>query len=344
MKKMFLSLVAAIVAATATYAQSSLVATLNHENQISVFNGQYALSAALAAAEHGDIITLSSGTFVAADITKAVTLRGAGNADDNITGQTVTRVSGNFYLNIPNDVEQRLSIEGIIFTGTMYKKDPEHKYATFTKCQFATIDYAGTGPAVGWRFIDCYISSMIRLYEGTTATFLNCRVCEPCAYTSDSKPSSYEFDHCIVVSRNSAGFGNYPLRNSKFYNCFIFEIEPYFSNLTYRGLQATNEAYNCVGYDAAEVSVFRYINQNSNTDLTTDEYNALFKEDTFYELTDEAKAKYKDADGGEVGLYGGVMPYSMSIQTPQITKLNVAQKTTTDGKLNVSIEVTATDE
>lgn len=343
MKKMFLSLVAAIVAATATYAQSSLVATLNHENQISVFNGQYALSVALEAAEHGDIITLSSGTFVSANITKAVTLRGAGNADDNITGQTVTRVAGSFNLNIPNDVENSLSIEGIIFTGTMYKMTPEHKNATFTKCQFVSIDYSGSGPAVGWRFINCYITSMIRLYEGTTATFLNSYVSEPCAYTSDSRPSSYEFDHCIVVSRNSNGFGNYPLRNSKFFNSFIFEIESNYNSST-RGLPATNEAYNCVGYDGVGISVFRYINQSSNTDLTTDDYNALFKEDTFYELTDEAKAKYKDADGGEVGLYGGVMPYSMRIQTPQITKLNVAQKTTTDGKLNVNIEVTATDE
>ena len=163
----------------------------------------------------------------------------------------------------------------------------------------------------------------------------------PGAYSSDSTPTSFEFHNCVVCATIYLFGNNYGLANSKFHNCFVFNL---WNSSNINVLPASNEAYNCVGYDRNGGSVFSNINQSSNTDLTTDEYNALFKEDTFYELTDEAKATYKGNDDTEVGLYGGVMPYSMSIQTPQITKLNVAQKTTTDGKLNVSIEVTATDE
>ena len=77
MKKFYCSLVA-LMAATLSYAQSSLLATLSHEGTISTFYGAGALRAAHAAAADGDIITLSSGSFVSTDITKGITLRGAG--------------------------------------------------------------------------------------------------------------------------------------------------------------------------------------------------------------------------------------------------------------------------
>ena len=41
--------------------------------------------------------------------------------------------------------------------------------------------------------------------------------------------------------------------------------------------------------------------------------------------------------------YGGNLPYSMHILSPQITKCNVAAKTTSDGKLSVDIEVKAAE-
>ena len=47
----------------------------------------------------------------------------------------------------------------------------------------------------------------------------------------------------------------------------------------------------------------------------------------------------KATDGGEIGIYGGSLPYSAVPTNPQITKFNVASKTTADGKLSVDIEV-----
>ena len=73
------------------------------------------------------------------------------------------------------------------------------------------------------------------------------------------------------------------------------------------------------------------------------DFNALFKPDTFYEMTDEAKSEYVGQDGTEMGIYGGNLPYDTRILSPQITKCNVAAKTTADGKLSVDIEVKAAE-
>ena len=46
-------------------------------------------------------------------------------------------------------------------------------------------------------------------------------------------------------------------------------------------------------------------------------------------------------DGTPVGKFGGMIPYNMTPSYPQITKMNVAAKTTADGKLSVEIGVSA---
>ena len=72
-------------------------------------------------------------------------------------------------------------------------------------------------------------------------------------------------------------------------------------------------------------------------------YNGTYNAATTFELTDEAKELYKGDDGTEVGMYGGNLPFSSKMQAPQITKCDVAPKTTDDGKLSVDIEVKAAE-
>ena len=80
MKKLFLSLVAMMIA-TVSYSQNTLVATLSHCDNVTMYYGTYALRDAHAAAVSGDIINLSGGGFQSVDITKAITLRGVGIDD-----------------------------------------------------------------------------------------------------------------------------------------------------------------------------------------------------------------------------------------------------------------------
>lgn len=64
-----------------------------------------------------------------------------------------------------------------------------------------------------------------------------------------------------------------------------------------------------------------------------------YSDDNEYKLTEAAKALIKGTDGTEVGIYGGNLPYDPTPTNPQISKFNVAAKTTADGKLSVDIEV-----
>ena len=114
MKKFFVSLVMLLTGSAASmFAQSSLIATLSHEGEVSQFYGVSALRQAHEAAVHGDVITLSSGTFTATAITKAITLRGAGMEMDTITNTLPTVIAGDFGISIERDVVEKFLMEGI---------------------------------------------------------------------------------------------------------------------------------------------------------------------------------------------------------------------------------------
>ena len=59
------------------------------------------------------------------------------------------------------------------------------------------------------------------------------------------------------------------------------------------------------------------------------------------ELLDEVKSNYIGTDSTEIGIYGGLYPYSPITTGPQITKCNVAPRASADGKLSIEIEVKA---
>ena len=80
-------------------------------------------------------------------------------------------------------------------------------------------------------------------------------------------------------------------------------------------------------------SVFKSYNATNNGTYVSDAYD--------FELTDTAAKTYLGLDGTQVGIYGGNLPYDENPTIPQITKCNVAAKSTADGKLSVDIEVKA---
>ena len=109
-------------------------------------------------------------------------------------------------------------------------------------------------------------------------------------------------------------------------------------------------AYNCVSnFDSY---LFKNITNSTNkgniplTDLFktyTTEKVFMYLDDEMFELTDEAKTKYLGTDGTQVGIHGGSIPFDITPTNPQITKCNVASKSTIDGKLSVDIQINAID-
>lgn len=314
-------------------AQSSLLATLHHGGEISTFYGASALEDAHAAAASGDVITLSAGNFLATDITKAVTLRGAGMDTDSATQRFPTVLMGDFDIHIPDTVSQRLVLEGlwhndqINYLGTL--RSPQ-----FLKCRLGEVvsGYYSGQHGVMWNadFIHCRVVDGLKLQNGSGATCIASVIVEP--YTSNG---SFVMENCVVV-RDDLGSGY--INTSGFQNCILV------NKVSVAYLADDVTAYNCVALTAS-TGFFQNIPNETNTVVS--EAASLFKtfdgqtysDSETFELTDEAKAKYLGTDGKEVGLYGGSLPYDATPSNPQITKFDVASRSDADGMLSVDIEV-----
>ena len=107
-------------------------------------------------------------------------------------------------------------------------------------------------------------------------------------------------------------------------------------------MSSSSSAYNNL-FISDKTDILRYVPNNTNLRVpTSDErfaYLRGYDDSKDYKLTDQNRDVLKATDGGEIGIYGGSLPYSAIPTNPQITKFNVASKTTADGKLSVDIEV-----
>lgn len=334
MKKYFVTLFLSVFCfVVQVSAQSSVLATLFHEGEVSIFSGSTALRQAHAAATHGDVITLSGGSFMSVDITKAVTIRGAG-MEMSETQAMPTIITGDFTINVTDPVSQRLIIEGIFHNQDLsYKNVPSN--SLFLKCRLKCFNSYHSKMSNA-SFIHCKITEEFQL-GGTesTASIINCVIRG--LRVENSSCGIEVYNSLVMISDNY----NY---NLVFSNCILFNnnSSDYMKNFM---------AYNCIGYSYAGNDIF--VNIPNSTNIMVDDLSTVFKtyqgQDTDkldsekFELTDEAKSKYIGTDGTQVGIYGGSLPFDPTTTNPQILKCNVAGKSTADGKLSVDIEVKAAE-
>ena len=324
------------VSVASVFAQSSLIATLSHEGEVSQFYGVSALRQAHEAAVHGDVITLSSGTFTATNITKAITLRGVGMEMDTITNTLPTVIAGDFGISIERDVVEKFLMEGIYHNHRiLIHKDLSN--ATFISCRFYRLQDVKAPLWNNVKFIHCMLVNDFSCNTDATKSnisFINCYVAN--GDSNSSLNTSLEFTNCIYDlnwTENWAPLSQ--LGAATFRNCVII-------SKGHGDLSAHTSAYNCVA--VSEETCFNNISNKTNTvvgDFSEifKTYTGVYSDTETFELTDEAKSKYLGLDGTQIGIYGGNLPYSPKTSAPQITKFNVAAKSTADGKLSVDIEV-----
>lgn len=354
MKKLFLSLVA-LTMATMSYAQSSVLATLSHEGEISTFYGAGALKRAHAAAKHGDVITLSSGSFQAVDITKAVTIRGAGMQVDTIAKIYPSVIVGKYVINVADTLEQHLTMEGVYCDDNTVTVYNTLKNATFIKSRFHRFESVygetnGYGHMINLAFIHCKIAKHFNNANGgNTVSFVNSVIMNPYVGYSSFTNNSFEFTNCVIRWDGSFRNSCYP-SNSSYYaiyrNCILSSFT--YSTTSYHNLSNTNLIYNCLEICSYNMfanfgsqGVFLYITKNLSDVFKN--WTGTYTDAQSFELTDEAKTKYLGDDGKELGIYGGNLPFTPNPTNPKITKFNVASKSTADGKLSVDIEVKAAE-
>jgi len=345
--KRLISLVAVLACMAVGYAQSALVATLNHGEAVSVFYGASALAEAYDAATHGDVITLSNGTFNSVNIAKNITVRGAGMDEAG----PCTRIDGNFYLyGVPDSVDAtgHLTLEGLYHDGTIYYATKDSTYtspiknAHFVKCRLNTINrrYADKDVLQNAVFLQCRIKGGLYLYNlGCYAHCINSVMYTPIA-SSSAKDTQFEFTNCLVIG--------YPgdWDHSLFTNCIlkITSSSP---------VPSSCMVSNClgIGYKTSTFDIFQNLYPANKygtikeADIATifKTFTGTYSDTETFELTDEAKAQYLGTDGTEVGIYGGSLPFTTESSLPKIKKFNVASKSTEDGKLKVEIEVSGVE-
>lgn len=339
MKKNILLSVMLMLSAV-TFAQQQL-ATLNHNNDITVYYGADALVSAHNAAETGDIITLSSGVFNATNITKAVTIRGAGAWADASGGNTVIR--NGFNISAGGDDVHHLTLEGVYFLGGI------------------TV-YNTNNP----QFIKCYIHSMGMAYGNNyyhtgqllnNASFINCIIASWCNDNTDSYANGTQFINSVVIESDCYGYSS-----DTYINC-VLKKSPH--NISSHLLQ------NCVLYcDYADsvapannsTTSFNclYVQMNASDSSADDLFSPIVghtlwtvrgmsnvfqsfngsTEGEDFRLLDNIANTYLGTDGTQIGIYGGTMPFDPHVTSPLIRRITVAPRSNANGQLPVDIEVT----
>jgi hypothetical protein len=325
-------------------AQAVQMATLQHGETMKAFYGLDALSDALASATNGDVISLSEGVFNAPTFNKAVTVQGAGFFIDKENKQAWTSIKDNPVINVPNG-DTGLKIEGIHFAGNVSIEGDSLCNFTITKCRIG--DLTATAKLVEGEISQSYIKNI--KYAETRKLYIHHVVMHTINATSDYQ-ISVDIDHCVLTgnmtSSVTAVVRNSLLKNVRgtascaFYNDVISQNCVYGYQYDWHG--HITSIY-LAGNTIWTFDTWKYEDTHSS-------YNSLFvtpsnantwNEYNDYKLTEEAAAQYTCPDGTQVGLYGGTVPFTKTLSTPQIISKNIATETDENGMLNVKIQVEA---
>lgn len=301
-------------------AQTNQVATLSHQNEISIYYGATALGQAVASATDGDVITLSAGQFDGIDLDKELTVRGAGLDLPNFaTGNSPTVINGAVTLK-----GAKIRLEGLNFNQSVVYAASALE-VTAEKCQF--LNYAPVNSTTNCTntFVNCVLSSS---FGPGSCNAVNC--------VFQGTPSSYidlygNYLNCIFILDNNTGNMKY-LSNGTYQNCIFTST----GKKNYR-ISASSLAYNCLFTGANGGKSITNTSLHS-TNLERQDIETPFKEDTFYQLAEEFKT-FVTSDNTEVGIYGGNIGFTQTPNVPRINTFRVSPRTSADGKLSVEIEV-----
>lgn len=325
------------------FAQGTQTAILHHGDEFKSFYSEKALIEAMASAENGDVITLSPGQFTACDITKAVTIKGAGMevpCQDSFTRPTI--LTGEFTISLPDSIcgNHHLYMEGISHSEGGIMRVQDLSNATFSKCSFYQIANKTTSNAksitenfANILFVHCIVNNRIRgtnySWGDLSLTFYNCVISDP-DLGNKPKDGMGNF-YNSVINMPYGGQLSDSLETYYFENCVIF------SSLKSQigAIRSKHTSYNSMIAGPHGKNLFPGLNSTRNNYVMD---NSPFVENTFYELTDEAK-KCLGTDGKEIGIYGGTNPFTAKPAYPAIKKFTVSPESTTDGKLKIELEI-----
>ena len=322
MKQILLSILM-LVCVMGIKAQDLMVATLQSGEATHVFYGANAFVEAVGKANSGDLITLSAGTFNVPKIEKALRIQGAGYMDDSKNGLYRTTLNYELYINLPKGSSDDFLLEGIYSDKELrVTSSTPVKNFLLKRCRFYRVSFSGA-TTENCQLEHCRISDYLIIGDKSTNFSVVNSVIN--VLQGNNENSSIVFQNTFIndVSYNAiATFENCILNSfSKLHsNCVV----KYCLSLNADMFSNVSTKNNC--YVATKTTIWGTNKGYSDTDL--------------YELTEAAKSQYTGSDGKEIGIHGGYKPFLSTPSHPQITKRDIATKTS-GGKLKVDITVEA---
>ena len=324
------------------------MATLDHNDTITVFYNHLALRNAYNAAVEGDIITLSEGEFDADfDFTKSnITLRGAGMLEDTVVGTTPTKIRQR--ITFKNGVSN-CTIEGIYLNSTLYIEASSN--CLIRKCRINEVQKNWGTTASGHNFYSCVIHHLI-LYgtndfnDNTNNNFFNCIIARNADAAGSSLASAngtlYGAHNRLINCYIQIDYSTDAENTAEFYNCIIYaQSQSPITNL---------ESHNCIGIWRNGNNILwdttnAYNAANSQINMTFSEVFVNFN-GTYHpgvdnlELTPTAQA-ILGYDGTERGIHGGTYPYNPHLDpvAPIIGHISVPRISNSQGQLEMNVEI-----
>ena len=310
MKKILLSIVALCCTMVAGAQNEIMTVVLQHGNDVSVFTGVNAFIKANAEAVDNDVIILSSGTFNVSDITKSISVYGAGFEKDESSNTNVSKINGQLNLGVSGgETLENIHLEGISFNSHINTNVPLEGFV-MEKCYVNGNVNVGANSNTMIR--NCVITGAI---DGGNQLADNC-IIQNCyvggAINTFVAESSVKIDHCIACNF----VGPYYCTNSIF---------PYYWTGAYydRAVFANTEgavAHNCI------FRSFSYNNQDKNDfqncyavdikNIFSDAQNATYSATRTFEI--QQPGTWVGTDGQEIGIRYG---WSKVPKTPVVTNL-----------------------
>lgn len=298
-----------------SFSQDRQLATLQHGADLQVFYGLSAFKSAMAAAVDGDIITLSAGTFTSENITKAVTIQGAGYVNDPANGRFMTNLSGNLSIVLPEGAKG-VKIEGINTHNVVYVGRATE--FIFKRCRFQELRF--TEQSVNCQILQCRVGN---LYPDKSSENLLLKNSVIYQLLGNGDNATLLAENCVFISY----YNNNTVVTYK--NCIVDTPSRNSSSI----------AYNSISRDSFSASVQQ--NTVSGLDLGANVIEGNFDWESPLKLKADAATKYIGIDGTQVGIYGGTTPFTDIPSNPQIKSKEIAAQTDENGKLSVKITVEA---
>ena len=327
--KKFILLISALCYTVVAYAQGTdqISAILQHGDTETIFIGNTGLAKAYEAAVDGDVIILSQGIFNSINnISKVLTLYGAGFEDNAETNTATTTINGIFRLGDGSDTEfDGIHIEGVKINGG-FGLNSQLKNVTIQRCSIVNnIEFNHNTENVTFR--QCYmLGDILGQYKHANGLLIsNCYITKN--INNFSVNSFVHIDHSYMGYMYSRVYREYAqfLWTNSIINNLSGDMPSGYAAIVKNCIFFADNYYN-------DVNLENCYRLSSIADIFADGENADYSPTRTFELKDPTT--YVGTDGTPIGLSGGA-GWNKVPSNPYVSKVNTTLSGT---QLNVTYE------